>query len=431
MEKKVSKKTIIDILRSEMIPAMGCTEPAASALAGAKARELLGEGKIDKVEVFASRDMVKNAMGVAIPNCTQKGILAAVGLGIACGDTSRGLSILSSITDDQIKEAESYCSSLNLVKDVPPLYVKVSITSGSSYAIATISGEHDRNSYLEKDGKVLLDLPMEEKSQEKDSSSKDVLTKLTLSDIVSFADKITSRDVPFVLEAVDVNMAIAKHSLKGNYGLQVGKTMAGKVSGKPRSLEEAFRLGASLAAAGSDARMSGCSMPVIINSGSGNQGITVTVPVKTVADFLDKTPDGLAKAVCISELVGLVLTARKNRLSALCGAFTASIGTACAYCYLLGGRVPEMDYCINSMVGNLTGIICDGAKNTCALKIYSCLEAAAMSVSLAFRGFYPGRESGIVGGTSWESIDMLTRITKEGMESTDKTILQIMIEKNC
>lgn len=427
----MNRKTIIEILKGEMIPAMGCTEPAAGALAGAKAREILGDTAIRKVEVFASRDMVKNAMGVGLPNCSLKGILAAVGLGIAQGDTSKRLSILSSITEEQIRFAESLDSTLSLVKDVPPLYVMVRLTSDNGSSVATISGEHDRYSHLEHNGEVLLDLPLEAKSQETGNCTKDILSKLSLADIVAFADKITAKDVPFILEAIDVNMAIAKHSIKGNYGLQVGKTMAGKVSSKPKSLDEAFRLGASLAAAGSDARMSGCSMPVVINSGSGNQGITVTVPVKIVSDFLDKTKDGLAKAVCVSELVGLVLTARKNRLSALCGAFTASIGTACAYCYLLGGRVPEMDYCINSMVGNLTGIICDGAKNTCALKIYSCLEAAAMSVSLAFRGFYPGKESGIVGETSWESIDSLSRITKEGMESTDRTILEIMIEKNC
>lgn len=427
----MGREEIISILKSEMIPAMGCTEPAAAALSGAKARELLGTDAIDKVEVFASRDMVKNAMGVGLPNCSLKGILAAVGLGIAAGDTSRNLSILSVISDEQIVKAESFDSSLTLVRDVPPLYVKVKLTAGGNVAIACISGEHDRYSHLEKNGEVLLDLPLEQEKAGKSSVSLNNLADLSLDEIVRFADSVTAEEVPFISDAVDVNMAIAKASLKGCYGLQVGKTVAEKLNKVPQSLEEAFRMGSAYAAAGSDARMSGCSMPVIINSGSGNQGITVTVPVKIVADFLDKSRNGMVKAVCISELVGLVLTARKNRLSALCGAFTASIGTACAYCYLLGGRTAEMDYCINSMVGNLTGIICDGAKNTCALKIFSCLEAAALSVSLAFRGFAPGKESGIVGGNSWESIDSLSRISHEGMEATDRTIVEIMIEKNC
>lgn len=427
----MEREEIIRILRSEMIPAMGCTEPAAAALSGAKARELLGTDSIDKVEVFASRDMVKNAMGVGLPNCSLKGILAAVGLGIASGDTSKRLSILSVISEDQIAKAESFDSSLTLVRDVPPLYVMVRLTSGKDVAIACISGEHDRYSHLEKNGEVLVDLPLEQEKAGDSTVSLKNLAEMSLEDIVSFADSITAEDVPFIADAVEVNMAIAKASIKGCYGLQVGKTVAEKLNKVPQTLDEAFRMGAAYAAAGSDARMSGCSMPVIINSGSGNQGITVTVPVKIVADFMDKSKNGMVKAVCISELVGLVLTARKNRLSALCGAFTASIGTACAYCYLLGGRTAEMDCCINSMVGNLTGIICDGAKNTCALKIYSCLEAAALSVNLAFKGLAPGRESGIVGGNSWESIDCLSRISHEGMEATDKTIVEIMIEKNC
>ncbi|MBQ0072304.1 MAG: serine dehydratase subunit alpha family protein, partial [Spirochaetales bacterium] len=330
----------------------------------------------------------------------------------------------------QMEKAVSIPSTLSLVKDVPPLFVKVVAKGVECTSVAVISGEHDRYAYLERDGEVLLDLPLTASSSGDKTDASKELSSLTLEDIVSFSDSISKEDVPFVLEAVAVNMGISTHSVKGSYGLQVGRTMAEKL-GKPKSLEDAFRLGAAYAAAGSDARMSGCSMPVIINSGSGNQGITVTVPVKIVADYLDKSEDGLVRAVCISELVGLVITSRKDRLSALCGAFTAAIGTACAYCYLLGGRVSEMDYCINSMVGNLTGIICDGAKNTCALKIYSCLEAAALSVHLAFRGFAPGKESGIVGENSWASIDMLSRITHEGMEVTDKTILEIMIEKNC
>ena len=167
--------------------------------------------------------------------------------------------------------------------------------------------------------------------------------------------------------------------------------------------------------------------PVIINSGSGNQGLTVTLPIYWVGRYLKCSDEAIARAVCTSELVGLVLTARKDRLSALCGAFTAAIGTACGYVFLLGGDVRQMDMAIRNMVANLTGIICDGAKNTCALKIYSCLEAASMSVKLAQKGHSPGKESGIVGSDSLESILHLTKISSEGMEKTDKTILSIML----
>lgn len=434
MEVSVDKSRIIGLLKKEMVPAMGCTEPAASALAGAKARELLG-CIVDAAHVYASRDMVKNAMGVGLPGCELKGILAAVALGICGGDTSKSLSILSCITDDQKKGAALIPMELSLVSDVPPLFVSVKAFGGGHEAVATISGEHDRFSRLELDGKVLLDAPLEPGNAKAFSFDKandgEFLKTLKLDDIVEFANQISIDDVPFVLDAVKTNLAIAKHAIEGEYGLQVGKTTLEDGSSEPSSLSQAFDVAASYAAAGSDARMSGCSMPVVINSGSGNQGITVTVPVYIVARYLGADDEKLAKAVCVSQLVGLALTARKNRLSALCGAFTASIGTACAYVYLLGGDRLAMDRAVNTMVGNLTGVICDGAKNTCALKIYSCLQASALSVKLSLKGFAPGAECGIVGSDCLESMVHLSRISSEGMEQTDRTIMSIMMDKHC
>ena len=430
-------QALIELLKKEMVPAMGCTEPAASALAGAKARELLGQ-KVEKATVYASRDMVKNAMGVGLPNCELKGILAAVALGISGGDTKKSLSILSEITEKQKKEASQIKADLVLVDKVPPLYVSVKAEGTGHEAVATISGEHDRFSHLEKDKAVLIDLPLEpetaQKSSEEKNCDRDFLKTLKLDDIISFANEVDINDVPFIEEAIKTNLAIAKQAIKGEYGLQVGKTtlaVAELENDMPHSLSEAFDMAASYASAGSDARMSGCSMPVVINSGSGNQGLTVTVPVYIVAKYLKAPKEKVIRAVCVSQLVGLALTARKNRLSALCGAFTASIGTACAYVYLLNGDRQTMDRAVNTMVGNLTGIICDGAKNTCALKIYSCLQASALSVKLALKGFAPGAESGIVGNDSLESMVHLSRISCEGMEQTDKTIMSIMLDKHC
>ena len=199
---------------------------------------------------------------------------------------------------------------------------------------------------------------------------------------------------------------------------------------KIESVDDAMRKAAALAASGSDARMSGSCRPVIINSGSGNQGITVTVPVALLSEYLKCGEEKLLSALAISELVGLILTNKKARLSALCGAFTASIATASAWVYLLGGGLKEMDAAINNMIANLTGIICDGAKKTCALKIYSSLIAASVAVHLAMRGMSASKESGIVGSDSLESIKYLSKLSHEGMEETDKTILKIMIEKS-
>jgi L-cysteine desulfidase len=251
----------------------------------------------------------------------------------------------------------------------------------------------------------------------------------SLSDLLAWVQQAPQEALTLVLDAKNTNMAIAQHALEHSYGLSVGRIAAEPIGKKPSSLSEAFNLASAMAAAASDARMAGCPLPVIINSGSGNQGITLTVPLAVVGSYLACSEEKLARALLLSQLVGLALTAKKNRLSALCGAFTAAIGTACGLVYLLDGTLVEMDRAFNTMVGNLTGIICDGAKMTCALKIYSCVEAANLACKLAFRGMSPGNESGIVGKTSKESMDFLSRISHEGMEETDKTILSIMLGK--
>ena len=416
------------LLKKEMRPAMGCTEPAASALAGAKAAELLGAIP-SSVEVSTSRDMVKNAMGVGLPNCELKGIQAAVALGACGGSVEKGLSILSKIEETQIALAKDLPVKLTIQEHIPALYIQVTARRGTHWAVAVISGEHERFSYLETDGTVLLDLPVDNCTTPLEDQDEDIIKSASLSEIVAYADSADAEVLALMLEAKDTNMAIALHSIENQYGLSVGRIAGEDLHADPKSLSEAFGLASSLAAAASDARMAGCPYPVIINSGSGNQGITLTVPLAVVARYLHSSDEKLAKALVISELVGLSLTARKDRLSALCGDFTAAIGCACGLVYLLDGNIAVMDRAINTMIGNLTGIICDGAKMTCALKIYSCVEAACLACKLAFRGFSPGSESGIVGKDSLESMGYLSRLSHEGMAETDKTILSIMLGK--
>lgn len=424
----MDRNAVLNLLKKEMMPAMGCTEPAAAALCGAKAHELLGAGELESLRINASRDMVKNAMGVGIPSSPLKGLGVAVALGYAVGSTKDGLSILSALTNGQVEEAKGIKTELSMVHDVPPLYVSVTAKSvDGRECTAAISGEHDRFCLLEKNGEVLLSLPLD--PSEGSAADEDILRELTFEEVMEFADTVDVGELSFVRDAIRTNYEIADFSIEGNFGLEVGKTMLEGIREPLISLKDAFSKGAALAAAGSDARMSGCPMPVIINSGSGNQGITVTVPVKVVADYLGCTEERAIRAVCISEIVGLILTAKKNRLSALCGVFTAAIGTACAWVYLLGGDSRMMNMAINTMVGNLSGIICDGAKSTCALKIYSSLECASMSVRLALKGLSPGSESGIVGGKISETIENLSRLCNEGMKATDETVMSIMINK--
>lgn len=414
------------LLKNEITEALGCTEPACAALAGAKVRDLLGR-PVEKAVVHVSRDMMKNAMGVSIPNSRLSGIKAAVSLGLATGGSRNGLSVLSLVGEEERRAAQGLDLDVELAENVPALYIAVRAFGGGSEAYASIENEHDRFSRLEKDG-VEISTGVSFITECPSSLDHAFLNDLTFSDIIDYAEKPDDGIRSLLLDACRTNMEISRAGIEEEWGLRVGATMYAGME-KVGSVEDAMRKGACYAAAGSDARMSGSCRPVMINSGSGNQGITVTVPVAILAGYLGADEDRLVSALAISELVGLVLTNRKARLSALCGAFTASIGTAAAWVYLLGGGEQEMDAATNNMVGNLTGIICDGAKRTCALKIYSSLIAASVSVLLAMKGISAREESGIVGASGLESILHLSRLSHEGMEETDRTILSIMMEK--
>ena len=421
-----NKEDLKDLFFSEIREALGCTEPACAALAGAKARDLVG-GPVCRADVYVSRDMMKNAMGVSIPNSELSGIQAAVSLGLAVGNSQNGLNVLSLVTDREREEAQKIEVDVKLASNVPALYIAVKAYGENDNSFVSIENEHDRFSRLMRNGEVLEigNLFQDECSTE---LNQDFLDEMTLSDIVDFAEHIDDELKELLYRAVDTNLCIAYAGIESDWGLSVGKTMSGEIH-NINTLDKAMRKGAAMAAAGADARMAGSVRPVMINSGSGNQGITVTVPVAIVAEFLKKSRDEMLTAVAISETVGLVLTNRKSRLSALCGAFTAAIGTATAWAYLLGADLGQMNDTINNMVGNLTGIICDGAKRTCALKIYSSLIGASVAVHLAMKGKSCNEESGIVGADALESIIHLSRISHEGMQQTDKTILDIMLEK--
>ncbi len=416
----------IDLLNRELVIAMGCTEPAASALAGARASELL-DGKVEQIFVETSRDMVKNAMGVGIPNCENKGIQAAVALGVAGRSIENGLGILSDVSVEQRELAATYKVELTMIEDVPPLYIKVILKNKDHKSVAIVSGNHSYFSFLQKDDEILVDEPLNNFST--NSNASDFISNVSLEDIVEFSQNLPKETSDLLISAANTNLAIARQALTQEYGLAVGKNTYETVVDPPQTLDQALSLGATLAASASDARMAGCPLPVVINSGSGNQGITITLPIYALAQYLEKDDDELARALCIGELVGLCLTAKKDRLSALCGAFTAAIGTACGMIYLLGGQIDEMNKAINVMIANLTGIICDGAKMTCALKIYSCVQSADLAIKLAMKGSAPGQESGIVGMDCVQSFNYLSRISHEGMAQTDKTILAIMMEK--
>ncbi len=415
------------MLKSEMVIAMGCTEPAAAALAGCKACQLLGR-EPEKLTVYASRDMIKNAMSVGIPNCSERGILTAVCLGAYSSGKHMDLSILSDVSREQRTKASALTGLAHLVmaENVPPVYVRVAAEDGHS-ASCTVSGAHDRFTELTSDGEVLLQ--EEESRGEKTDVLSQVEESLTLESVLDFARQVPAEQIEFVYDSAEINYRLARHSIEQGYGLHIGNTVLEDLPEKPGNLHEARTFAAAYAAAGSDARMSGCSQAVVINSGSGNQGITCTVPILVLGDYLKSPKEKILRALCISELVGLMITARKDRLSALCGAFTAAMGAGCGMVFLMDGGIDEMNRMICNMVGNLSGMVCDGAKTSCALKIYSSVEAACLAVRLAFHGYAPGRESGIIGADASESIENLMDVSHHGMVDTDRVILSIMLRK--
>jgi L-cysteine desulfidase len=420
-----SDNSFTDLLRKELVTSMGCTEPAAVALAAASARSELGT-KPERMFIRASRDMVKNAMHVGIPNTSLKGIKAAAALGIAGAEPSLGLNILSAIGRENEQQASEYLNSgmisLELVEGAPPLFIEIRLEAGTKRSAASIIHEHNRVEILDKD-------EWEENYKNEAPAAFDPDLKLPA--IYEYAAKAPLNDLEFLIEGAKTNLELSKHSIANGYGIQVGMTMLepGQKEVGAAPVDFLFRQGAAMAAAASDARMAGCSMPVVINSGSGNQGITISVPILVLAEGLGRSQEDTSRALCLAHLTALMITARKERLSALCGAFTAASGTAAGYVRLLGGSYEDVLRCINNMVGSLIGILCDGAKGSCALKVYSCVEAAAMGAKIAMAGYCAPGTEGVVGKNLDETLAAIEVISRDGMVPLDKAILSLMIKR--
>lgn len=428
-------RDILIVLKKELIEAMGCTEPAAAALAGATAaRALRREFGLEPERIFvaASRDIIKNAMSVGLPNSSLKGLKAAVVLGAMSGNPENGLAVFASIDPEAEDRAMAFLDGeridLVLKEGAPPIFIEVTALAGRHEATATIAHLHDRLESLRIDGDERIGLSGD--GAEVPSGMPAIFPNgyPSFPQMIDFADSVDPAAVSFLVDAAVINMRLSDHSLGDHYGIEVGRqsiTFAGNRS----AVIDALNRASAKAAAASDARMAGSPLPVVINSGSGNQGITTTVPVAVLAEGIGASRESLTRALALSSIVAIAIASRKGRLSSLCGAFTAAIGTACGFVRLLGGGRDEINRAVNNMVGNLTGIICDGAKGTCALKIDSAVHAAALCAVMAMDGKGAPADAGIVGSDADASIDHLERIVCEGMDVTDRTILDIMLTK--
>ncbi len=415
----------LSILREELRPAMGCTEPIAMAYAAAKARQVLG-AMPDKIRLFVSGNIIKNVKSVVVPNTGGlHGMAAAVCAGIVAGDADRELQVISTVPREAHAKIKTYMDQVDL--DIQPAYsdlvfdIDVIVYAGEDCVRLRIVNHHTNVVLIEKNGKKLLELPVTE-------SSEDQLTDkscLSIERIVEFADSLDVEDIrSCVGEQIRCNLEIAREGLQGDWGANIGTVIL------RRQGTSAPRKASAWAAAGSDARMSGCEKPVMIVSGSGNQGITASVPVAVYAQETGASEDQLLRAVALSDLVTIHQKAGIGRLSAYCGAISAGCGAGAGIAYLNGGDAGAIAHTVVNAIAILSGTICDGAKPSCAAKIAAAVDAGILGyhMYLEDQQFYGG--DGIVTKGVDKTVHNVGRLAREGMRQTDRTILEIMLSND-
>lgn len=419
----------VTILESELVPALGCTEPIALAYAAAKAKEVLGKMP-DHITMRCSGNIIKNVKGVKVPNSGgMKGVEAAAVLGITGGDPSQALEVLEHVTDREIDEAEKllkagFCDCV-LKDDVANLYIEayaVCKKTEKSEALVVIEDEHTNITHIEKDGQVLFHKEKKEYCQEREKTPDKSL--LNLEDIITFANEVRITDVEKVLgRQIKYNTRIAEEGLRNPWGAQVGRVVLEEFG------EDVKWRAVAKASAGSDARMSGCALPVIINSGSGNQGMTCSLPVIEFGKELKKSKEEIYRALCVSNLVALNQKKYIGSLSAYCGAVCAAAGAGAGITYLCGGTLEQIENTVVNTIADAGGIVCDGAKPSCAAKISTALQAAILSHKMAMRGLTFARGEGLVMDCPEDTIKAVGYVGRAGMKQTDVEILNLMIGK--
>jgi len=423
-----TKTQILNLIRREVLPATGCTEPVAVALCAAGAAELLGKTP-EKIEVYLSANVLKNAMGVGIPATGMTGLPIAIALGVLVARPECQLQILQHITPELLEEGKRLIQQKNITihlkEEVDKLYIETVVWAGEESARAIISREHTGFVYKEKNGQVLLDLCC---CREEEGECTEKEFKLSFDLVYGFAMEMPLEELLFIKECSEINKEAAATSLKENYGHTVGKIVGGE-KGKKYMGDTAFTRMLVVTAAACDARMDGAMIPVTSNSGSGNQGIAATLPVLSFAEDTGCTDEQLTRALTLSHLMVIYIKQSLGRLAALCGCVVAATGAASAITYLMGGDKRQISYSIKNMVGNLTGMICDGAKPSCALKVSSGVSTAMLSALMAMEDKVVTSMEGIIDEDIDQTILNLTTIGSVGMEATDKLVLNIMTHK--
>ncbi|MCI8368178.1 MAG: serine dehydratase subunit alpha family protein [Clostridia bacterium] len=423
MDKKLYDD-FLNILKEELLPAMGCTEPIAIAYAAALAKNALGQLP-ERLEITVSGNILKNVKSVIVP-CTGglKGVIAAAAAGVVAGRHDRKLEVLSGLTQSDIREIKAYLSRVEAcvkAADSGCVFdIGIRVFAGSEQAYARIEGHHTNVVEVSRNGEKLVHKTVEREHADDGMTDR---TQLTVKRIIEFADNADlSLLEPLIARQIDYNSAIAKEGLTGDYGARVGKVLIDSYGNGVHNLARAT------AAAGSDARMNGCSLPVVIVSGSGNQGMTASLPVVVYAKHLNSPREKLIRAVALSDLLTIHLKTGIGRLSAYCGAVSAGAGAGAGVAYLNGGGFEEIAHTLVNALAITSGLICDGAKSSCAAKIASAVDAGLLGYEMYRRGsqFYGG--DGILRNGVENTIDNVCDLARVGMKETDEEIIRLMIK---
>lgn len=432
---------IIELIKKEVKPALGCTEPIAVSLAVARSCEALRDidCSIDSINVEVSANILKNGMGVGIPGTGMIGLHIASALAATCGKSKYKLEVLKDLGASSIDKAKKLVDdkkvSITLADTSLKLYIKANVIGtckGIEHTASTvIKDNHDSIVSVELDGVSVFSTGNAEGAGICNISSAEKTTldyKLSVKEILEFVSSVNINDIDFILDSVKLNKALADEGLRADYGLKVGRTI---LSAEHNSIfgDSVMTYAMAATAAASDARMAGCTMPAMSNSGSGNQGITVTVPVIAVAEKLHTSREDLARALTLSHLIAIHIKGYLGKLSALCGCVIASTGSSCGIVYLKGGGYDQICYAIKNMIGNITGMVCDGAKVGCALKVASGVSSSIQAAVLAMDNICISSNDGIIEDCIEKTICNLGTIGSKGMQSTDKMILDIMVCK--
>ena len=424
---ETERRQIIALVKSEVIPAIGCTEPIAVALCVAKAAEVLNK-RPEKITVLLSANILKNAMGVGIPGTGMIGLPIAVALGALIGKSAYQLEVLKDSTPDAVEAGKRFIEekriNISLKDDIEEkLYIEVCCEADTDKATAIIAGGHTCFTYIMHNGDILLDKQTASCFEEEE----DVLD-LTLRKVYDFAMTTSLDDIRFILDTARLNKTAAERSFEGEYGHGLGKILRGTYEHRIMG-DSVFSHILSYTSGACDARMAGAMIPVMSNSGSGNQGISATLPVLVYAEENGKSEEELIRALMLSHLTVIYIKQSLGRLSALCGCVVAATGSSCGITWLMGGTYEQVAYAVQNMIANLTGMICDGAKPSCALKVTTGVSTAVLSAIMAMENRCVTSVEGIIDEDVDQSIRNLTKIGSKGMNETDKLVLEIMTSK--